>query len=143
MPIAKKPTPKRYQRRIEEPEEPKAHWEKLFDIDQIEALLRTSAKEGRPISYSETLGALGYNFSRPKMRALCVAIGEIDRRAAKEKQPELAVLVVRASDLIPGAGWWTERNDPNYNGPWEGPRAEKYVRAIQQKAYDYWKNRKP
>ncbi len=125
-------------RRREEPEEPTAFWERLFDLDQIEALLQASAAQGQPISYSETLGALGFNFSRPKMRALCVALGEIDRRAAKRGEPELAVLVVRASDLIPGQGWWVERNDQTYKGQWEGPKAEKYIKAIQQKAYDYW-----
>src|SRR5688572_6985871 len=123
MPIARSPKTARNQRYIE-PEDPTPLWQRLFDLDQIEALLRASAKEGRPISYSETLDAIGFKFSRPKMRALCVALGEIDRRAAKKKQPELAVLVVRASDKIPGAGWWAERNDPNYNGPWDGPRAE-------------------
>lgn len=128
-------------RRFEEPEEPTAFWQRLFDLNQIEAILQASAAEGRPISYSETLGQLGMNFSRPKMRALCVALGEIDRRAAKQKQPELAVLVVRASDLLPGQGWWVERNDPKYKGPWDGPRAEKYIKAIQQKAYDYWGKR--
>ncbi len=128
-------------RRIEEPDEPSAHWQRLFDLDQIEALLQASAREGRPISYSETLDALGYQFSRPKMRALCVALGEVDRRAAERGEPELAVLVVRASDLIPGQGWWVNRNDPKYNGPWEGPRAEKYIKAIQKKAFDYWSSR--
>lgn len=137
MPMIK---PKRKLERFIEPEDPTPAWQRLFDLDQIEALLRASAKEGRPISYSETLDAIGLKFSRPKMRALCVALGEIDRRAAKKKQPELAVLVVRASDKIPGAGWWVDRTD--YKGPWEGPKAEKYIKAIQQKTYDYWKNRK-
>jgi hypothetical protein len=138
------PTPKKHAGRYNLPkdqEEPLAHWQKLYDLDQIEALLRASAKEGRPITYSETLDALGYRFSRPKMRALCVALGEIDRRAEAREEPELAVLVVRASDKIPGQGWWVQRNDPNYNGPWDGPRAEEYVQAIQQKTYDYWKSR--
>lgn len=114
------------------------YWKTLFDLDQIESLLQASAREGRPISYSETLNSLGLDFSRPKMRALCVALGEIDRRAAKRGEPELAVLVVRASDKLPGAGWWTERNDPKYKGPWEGPKAAKYIQAIQKKAYIYW-----
>lgn len=68
-------------RRVEELDEPSPFWQRLFDLDQIEELLRASAREGRRISYSETLDALGYQFSRPKMRALCVALSEIDRRA--------------------------------------------------------------
>ncbi len=129
------------QRHIE-PEQPTPYWQRLYDLDQIEALLQASAAEGRSISYSETLNCIGLEFSRPKMRALCVALGEIDRRAAKRGEPELAVLVVRASDKIPGAGWWTEKDTRSYKGPWEGPRAEKYIKAIQKKTFDYWQKRK-
>ena len=122
-----------------EPELPTPLWQRLFDLDQIESLLQASAREGRSISYAETLNSIGLDFSRPKMRALCIALGEIDRRAASRKQPELAVLVVRASDKIPGAGWWVSRED--YKGAWEGPKAEKFIRAIQDKTFAYWKNR--
>lgn len=130
----------RNQRYIE-PEQPTAYWETLYDIDELEALMQGTARAGLPISYSEALDCLGFAFSRPKMRALCVALGEVDRRAAKKKQPELAVLVVRASDKIPGAGWWAVNEDPKYKGPWEGPKAEKYIKSLQAKAFAYWKNR--
>ncbi|PZO88086.1 MAG: ribose-phosphate pyrophosphokinase [Micavibrio aeruginosavorus] len=111
----------------------------MFDLDQIEALLRASAKEGRSISYAETLNCIGLEFSRPKMRALCIALGEIDRRAKARGEPELAVLVVRASDGLPGAGWWTEKDGRRYNGPWEGPEAEAYIKKRQKKTFAYWK----
>jgi hypothetical protein len=120
------------------PEDPTL-WQKLFDLDEIEALLQATAREGKPISYAETLNCLGLDFSRPKMRALCVALGEIDRRAERREEPELAVLVVRASDKLPGAGWWQGRGD--YKGLWEGAKAEKYIRGIQAKAFEYWKNK--
>jgi len=136
-PRVKTRTSPRNQRHIE-PEQPTAYWETLFDIDQIEALLQATAKEGRPISYAETLGALGFEFSRPKMRALCAALGEVDRRAAARGEPELAVLVVRASDLIPGAGWWVEKGTRSYKGPWDGPKAEAYIKKIQKKTFAYW-----
>jgi len=138
MPPRRNPRKERYI----EPEQPAAHWQKLYDIDALESLMQGTARAGLPISYSEALDNLGYAFSRPKMRALCVALGEVDRRAAKRGEPELAVLVVRASDKIPGAGWWVERNDPKYKGPWEGPRAEKYIKDIQAKAFAYWAKRK-
>lgn len=140
MKAAKTRQSPRNQRYIE-PEQPTAHWQKLYDIDELEALMQGTARAGVSISYSEALDNLGYVFSRPKMRALCVALGEVDRRAAKRGEPELAVLVVRASDKIPGAGWWTEKDTRSYKGPWEGPKAEKYIRAIQQKTFDYWKSR--
>ena len=103
--------------------------------------MQGTARVGLSISYSEALDCLGYPFSRPKMRALCVALGEVDRRAASRKEPELAVLVVRASDKIPGAGWWVARNDPQYKGPNEGPQALKYITGIQARAFSYWKKR--
>lgn len=130
----------RNQRHIE-PEQPTPFWQKLYDIDELEALMQGTARAGLPISYSEALDNLGYAFSRPKMRALCVALGEVDRRAKSRKEPELAVLVVRASDKIPGAGWWVEKNDRKYNGLWEGPEAYAYIRKIQEKAFAYWKKR--
>ena len=130
---------RRLQRYIK-PETPGPAWQKLFELGEIESLLQASARAAKPISYAETLDCLGYAFSRPKMRALCVALHEVDRRAAERGEPELAVLVVRASDKIPGAGWWEGRQE--YNGPWEGPRAEKYIKSIQEKAFLYWKQRK-
>lgn len=137
MPKANSPRRQRYI----EPEDPGPYWRKLYDIDELEALMQATARAGVSISYSEALDCLGYAFSRLKMRALCVALGEVDRRAKKRGEPELAVLVVRASDKIPGAGWWTEKNDSAYQGPWEGAKAESYIRKIQKKAFDYWGKR--
>lgn len=133
---AQKPKPKQ---RYIAPELPGPLWQRLFDIAQIEALLRASAAEGRSISYAETLNCLGMDFSRPKMRALCVALGEVDRRAAANGEPALAVLVVRASDGLPGAGWWADKNDRRYKGATEGPKAEAYIKRLQKKAFDYWR----
>ena len=132
---------KRLYHPVDETEEPTLLWQKLFDLDEIESLMQSTAREGKPISYSEALDMLGFKFSRPKMRALCVALGEVDRRAREKGEPELAVLLVRASDKIPGQGWWVDRNDLKYKGPWEGQKAEKYVRAIQKKAFEYWRNK--
>ncbi|GEM_PF-918979 len=122
-----------------EPELPTPLWRRLFDLDALESLLQGAARQGAPISYAETLNCLGLDFSRPKMRALCIALGEIDRRAAARGEPELAVLVVRASDKLPGAGWWVDRK--RYKGPYEGPDAERYIKRIQAKAFTYWKTR--
>ena len=119
---------------------PSPAWAKLFDVEAIETLLQAAAQAGRAISYSETLGQLGYHFSRPKMRALCNALGEVDRRAAARGEPELAVLVVRASDDIPGAGWW-DAVKPKYDGVWEGPEALAFIQRRQRKVFKYWKKR--
>jgi hypothetical protein len=108
----------------------------LFDVDQIEALLRASARAGEAMSYSEILGAIGLPFSRPKMRALCIMLDHIDRRAALAGEPELAVLVVRESDRLPGQGWWVGRTD--YRGSWTGADARAHVKKIQRRAFRFW-----
>ena len=108
----------------------------LSDIDTIEALMQASARAGQSLSYSEALAALGHPFSRPRMRALCRSLDEVDLRAAAAGQPELAVLVVRAADGLPGQGWWVSR--PDWQGLWQGPPAEAHVRRLQQAAFTHW-----
>ena len=79
---------------------------RLADPEEVRAHLIAAASAGTAISYSELLGQLGYAFSRPKMRALCAVLGSVDAEAEARGEPELAVLVVRASDGLPGQGWW-------------------------------------
>ena len=77
-----------------------------------------------------------------KMRALCVMLGDIDRAGAARGEPELAVLVVRQSDLIPGQGWWIGgAKKHGYTGQWEGPKAAKLIRKLQQQAFKHWAGR--
>ncbi len=111
----------------------------LFDVDEVEALMQGAARGGKAISYSEALMALGYRFSRPKMRALCVVLEAVDQRAAARGQPELAVLLVRESDRLPGQGWWVGRQD--YVGEWTGGAAARFVVTLQQLAFTYWRER--
>jgi hypothetical protein len=108
----------------------------MFDVDEIEAILQSAARGGHAMSYSEILNLIGLRFTRPKMRAICKVLDEIDRRAAARGEPELAVLVVRESDRLPGQGWWVERYD--YGGSWTGAEAQAYIRACQAAAFDYW-----
>ena len=111
-----------------------------FDIDHLEHLLQAAAAEGRRVSYSELLLAIGQRFTRPRMRALCAVLDEIDNRAAAAGQPELASLVVRESDRLPGQGWWVARRD--YAGAWEGPEARKYLDKVQRVAIAFWSARR-
>ena len=80
--------------------------ERLADPEEVRAHLVEAAKAGVALTYSELLERLGYHFSRPKMRQLCVVLGDVDRDAEARGEPELAVLVVRQSDGLPGQGWW-------------------------------------
>jgi hypothetical protein len=118
--------------------------EPLADPGEVRAHLVAAAKAGVALSYGELLEHLGYRFTRPKMRQLCAMLGEIDRAAELRGEPELAVLVVRASDGIPGQGWWVASEGGGargYRGLWEGPEAARFIRAVQQETFDYWRSR--
>jgi len=95
------------------------------------------------LSYGELLEHLGYAFSRPKMRQLCALLGAVDDEAAGRSEPELAVLVVRQSDGLPGQGWWVAGGgrERGYDGPWEGPEAARFIAAVQAETFAFWKSR--
>jgi hypothetical protein len=66
----------------------------------------------------------------------------VDDEAEERGEPELAVLVVRQSDGLPGQGWWVGgAKKHGYRGPWEGPKAAKLIRQTQKRAFDYWAGR--
>jgi hypothetical protein len=112
---------------------------RLADPAEVRAHLVASAIAGQAITYSELLAHLGFAFSRPKMRALCRTLAAVDAEAQAREEPELAVLVVRQSDGLPGQGWWIGgAAGHGYEGPWEGPKAARFVRELQAKAYEYW-----
>ena len=114
----------------------------MFDPDQVRLLLIDAARQGRPVSYAEALLALGHRFTRPKMRALCRALDAIDQAGAATGEPELAVLVVRESDGLPGQGWWVGSSlRYGHDGDWTGPSARALVRELQGRAFDYWRSR--
>jgi hypothetical protein len=109
----------------------------LFDVARVETLVQDAAQREEAMSYSELLLMLGYRFTRPKMRSLCKVLDEVDRRGAARGEPELAVLVVRESDRLPGQGWWMGRR--YYKGEWTGPAARAHINKIQKRAFRYWK----
>ena len=69
--------------------------ERLADPAEVRAHLIGAARAGTALTYAELLERLGYHFSRPKMRQLCVVLGDVDRDSEARGEPELAVLVVR------------------------------------------------
>jgi hypothetical protein len=111
----------------------------LAEPAEVRAILVASAQAGQAISYSEVLGLLGHDFTRPKMRQLCKVLAYVDDEAEARGEPELAVLVVRQSDGLPGQGWWVGgAKKHGYTGQWEGPRAARLIRKIQSRAFEYW-----
>jgi hypothetical protein len=113
----------------------------LFPVDELEALLVLKAKGGRAVSYGEVFAWFGIPFQRFQVGQLCAALDEVDRRQRGLGQPELAVLVVRQSDGIPGQGWWVSKNLAAWQGPIEGPEARRFVESIQARTFAWWKER--
>src|SRR5215208_4078733 len=113
----------------------------LADPREVRAILIASAQGGEAISYSEVLGLLGHHFTRPRMRALCKVLSFVDDDAEERGEPELAVLVVRQSDGLPGQGWWVAggAEKHGHKGSWAGPAAKKLVKRLQGQAFDYWR----
>jgi len=117
----------------------------LADPAEVRAHLVAAAAAGTPLTYSELLGQLGFDFSRPKMRALCRVLGAVDEEAEARSEPELAVLVVRQSDGLPGQGWWVAAGAAKHGhkSGWEGAEAKRLVKKLQERAFRYWSARGP
>ena len=114
----------------------------LADPAEVRAILIASAQAGEPVTYSEVLAMLGHQFTRPKMRALCKVLAFVDDAAEERGEPELAVLVVRQSDGLPGQGWWIGGAPKHgHSGLWEGPKAAKLIRKLQRQAFEFWAGR--
>ncbi|WP_166038387.1 ribose-phosphate pyrophosphokinase [Sphingosinicella sp. YJ22] len=114
----------------------------LADAEEVRAHLIGAAAASTPLTYSELLERLGYPFSRPRMRQLCVLLGEVDSIGEAKGEPELAVLVVRQSDGLPGQGWWIGLSERyGYKGPWEGPEASRFIAGLQAQCFAFWTSR--
>ncbi len=109
----------------------------MIDPDDVAVILHAAARNGTALTYAEVLNALGFAFSRPKMRTLCVVLDDVDAAERGAGRVPLAVLVVRQSDGLPGQGWWLDRRD--YNGLFTGPEAAAYVAGHQRAAFAWWR----
>jgi len=112
----------------------------LGDAARIRAYLTDAARAGRAVSYTELLAELGFRFTRPKMRSLCRTLMRVDELCAADGEPDLAVLVVRESDGLPGQGWWVGGTAllAGYTGPWEGAGAARFIREQQAAVFAFW-----
>ena len=117
-----------------------ANSSRISDPVEVRAQLVAAAIAEHPLTYSELLAQLGHGFSRPRMRAVCKTLAAVDDEAEARGEPELAVLVVRQSDGLPGQGWWVAGGATahGYDGPWEGEEAAALIARLQGKAFDFW-----
>ncbi len=114
----------------------------LADVDEVRAHLIAAARAGTAVTYGALLEQLGFSFSRPKMRQLCKVLDAIDTDAEAKGEPELAVLVVRQSDGLPGQGWWVAggARSRGYQGSWEGPEAQRFIAGVQAETFAFWQS---
>lgn len=113
----------------------------LFPPDELEVLLILKAKQRQAISYGAVFAWFGLPFQRFRVGQLCASLAEVDSRQQGLGQPELAVLVVRQSDGLPGQGWWLGRSKEEWSGAFVGPEAQHFVEAIQNRTFDWWEER--
>ncbi len=108
----------------------------MVEIDALERLLIDAGSRGRPVTYGALLRRFGHRVSPITVAALCRDLGEVCRRVAARGGPDLACLVVRKSDGLPGEGYFAAlREEGVYEGPGEGEAARRFLEARQRRAY--------
>lgn len=107
----------------------------MVDLDLLERLLIRAALDGRALTYGEVLAFFERRLTRITVSALCKDLGRIDERRAAEGWPELACLVVRKADGLPGEGYFQSlREEGAYAGPSVGEAARAFVAGRQARA---------
>jgi hypothetical protein len=108
----------------------------VVDLDRLERALIRAALERRPVTYGQLLAFFGWKVTRVTVGALCRDLGRLEERRTGEGWPDLACLVVRRSDKLPGEGYFNSlRRGDGYAGPNVGPAAEAFLRSRQERAY--------
>lgn len=104
----------------------------MVDLDRLERVLVAAAREGRPVTYGQLLAYFERRVTRITVGALCRDLARVERRREGQGWPDLACLVVRRSDGLPGEGYFASlRAEGAYDGPVEGASAETLVRERQ------------
>jgi hypothetical protein len=111
----------------------------LVDVDRLEALLIEAARERRSLTYVEVLAHFGIRITPRRVYGLCRDLGTVCERNRARGEPELAVLVVRKSDRLPGDGFFHGAwRDGSYDGPATGPAARAYIDALTAAVFAFW-----
>ena len=111
----------------------------LVDVDALERLLIGAARARRSMTYAEVLAHFGIRITPRRVFALCRDLGEVCARNRARGAPELAVLVVRKADRLPGEGFFHSYwRDGVYDGPCTGSAAEAFIRAETERVFAYF-----
>lgn len=107
----------------------------MVDLDRLERVLIQAARERRSVTYGQLLAYFERRVTRITVAALCLDLGRSARRREGEGWPDLACLVVRRSDGLPGQGYFDDlRRAGLYTGPNEGEAAHAFVHNRQEAA---------
>lgn len=111
----------------------------LVDVDALEALLIEAARARRSMTYAEVLAHFGIRITPRRVYALCRDLGDVSARNRARGEPELAVLVVRKADRLPGEGFfhgcW---RDGAYDGPSTGSQAAAFICAETERVFAFF-----
>jgi hypothetical protein len=116
---------------------------RLVDVDRLEALLVEAARARKSMTYAEVLAHFGIRITPRRVYALCRDLGAVCARNRARGEPDLAVLVVRKSDRLPGEGffhgYW---RDGRYEGPSTGAPAQAFIRAETERVFEFFAGRR-
>ena len=88
------------------------------------------------------LAHFGLRITPRRVFALCRDLGAVCERNRARGEPELAVLVVRKSDRLPGEGFFHSLwRDGAYDGPATGPAAAAFIRRETERVFAHWAGR--
>jgi hypothetical protein len=88
------------------------------------------------------LAHFGLRITPRRVFALCRDLGAVCERNRARGEPELAVLVVRKSDRLPGEGFFHSLwRDGAYDGPATGPAAAAFIRGETERVFAHWAGR--
>ncbi len=108
----------------------------MVDLDRLERVLILAARERRALTYGQVLAFFERRVTRITVGALCRDLGKMERRRQADGWPDLACLVVRKSDGLPGEGYFTSlRSDEGIECASEGPQAQALIAARQARAF--------
>ena len=110
----------------------------MIDLTALENVLLSAAHRRKSLTYGEVLRHFERRTTPILVAALCRDLGRLAEKRADEGAPDLACLVVRKSDGLPGEGYFRDLRDADgHRVPAEGPRAAAYVREQQERAFAY------
>lgn len=110
----------------------------MVDLDRLERALIAAARARRPVTYGQLLALFERRVTRITVAALCRDLGQVCRRVEARGGPDLACLVVRKADGLPGEGYFASlRSEAGYDGPSTGAQATALVAGRQELAFAF------